>query len=642
MRKLSKRFAAFMAFTVIIVSQSCNEIDPKPAAPVVTAPSTIATVQIGTKADVTFTFTAPGGFKSSAVTATGGTATIKTDAAASAKEGSVIVEFTAGTTSGAGSVSLSITDSENQSASQTAALNISLSAPPTITLSSTALSGAPGATVQVTATIAAPNGAASLAITGATTTPPSPISLSGTQDVKTVTLNIPSTTVAGSTLNVFFTATDAQSLTSTAVLLAITVTDPMVVLEGNITADKTLDATKRYLIRGKVYVNAPATLTIPAGTILFGEKDSDGTLIINRGAKIDARGTATNPIIMTSQAPKGFRNRGDWGGLVILGKAYNSNGASANIEGITASAGSENGVYGPGSGDAIDNDNSGSIQYVRIEYAGIALSPDNELNSLTLGSVGAATTVDHIMVSYANDDAFEWFGGSVNQKYLIAYSTNDDDFDTDRGYNGKVQFGLVIRDKDVADFSGSKAWESSSNSNVTAPTVGGTSRHSMPVFSHITVLGPRMFGASPDADYKSAFEANSNSLIKVHNSIITGFPTSTTFATAGATVTGNVFAANATQAAGGANPPASFATDNTLEGNVTAIFGAYASGSVYNFISPPVFQAGTSPYLTGAIDLSADAFFENAAYKGAFGTSAATGWNYTAGWINFDPNNANY
>ncbi|MBT1704373.1 cell shape-determining protein MreB [Chryseosolibacter indicus] len=429
--------------------------------------------------------------------------------------------------------------------------------------------------------------------------------------------------------------------------------DELTVLEGNITADMTLSADEKYLIRGKVYVNAPAKLTIPAGTILFGEKDSDGALIINRGAMIEAKGTADKPVIMTSQAPVGFRNRGDWGGLIILGKAYNSNGASATIEGVSASAGSENGVYGPGSGNANDADNSGTLQYVRIEYAGIALSQDNELNSLTMGSVGSATTIDHIMVSYANDDAYEWFGGSVNHKYLIAYSTNDDDFDTDKGYNGKVQFGLVVRDNGVADFSGSRAWESSSNTTSPVPTVGGISRHSAPVFSNVTVLGPRLFGTSIDTDYKSAVEINQSSAIKIHNSIITGFATTATFGNEGALVTGNVFsAAGNNNVADGASAPISFATDNAIEGTVTNIFGPYtaksasnqANNNVYSHSGLPAsaYQVGTSPYLTGAINLSADPFFQNVAYKGAFGTSADAGWNITSPWVNFDPNSATY
>lgn len=516
---------------------------------------------------------------------------------------------------------------------------------PTVTLSTETATDKPGNTVKVTVSIDAPNGGKTLQISGVDL---DDVTLTGAaqQDVE-VSIAIPSNAVVGSTITAVFVVVDKQNLSSAPTEFSIVVGDPIVVLEGNITANMTLDATKRYLLKSKVYVTAPATLTIPAGTIIYGDKTTQGALIINRGAKIDAKGTAANPIIMTSYAPKGFRNRGDWGGVVLLGKAYNSNGASATIEGITASSGSENGVYGPANGNAADDDNSGVMQYVRIEYAGIALSDNNELNSLTLGSVGSGTTIDHIMVTYANDDAFEWFGGSVNHKYLIAYATLDDDFDTDRGYNGKIQFAAVLRDAGQADFSGSRAWESSSNNSAAAPTVGGVARHSAPKFSHVTVWGPNLFRATANVNsfYKAALEINSNSAIQVYNSIITGFPTSAFFATTGATVTGNVFAANGgtAQAADGTAKPATFATDNVLEADVTKIFGAFsATGSLYSAATPPIFQAATSPYLTGATDLSADTFFENAAYKGAFGATAGAGWNYAAGWVNFDPNNANY
>lgn len=428
----------------------------------------------------------------------------------------------------------------------------------------------------------------------------------------------------------------------------------------NILQNLQLDASKKYLLVGKVYVPSGSTLNIPAGTVIFGDKETDGTLVINRGAKINAIGTETSPIVMTSEAPVGFRNRGDWGGVVILGRAYNSNGVSATIEGITATG--ENGVYGPGDAPAAEADDSGTMRYVRIEYAGIALNPDNELNSLTMGSVGSATDIDNIMVSYANDDAYEWFGGSVNHKYLIAFSTNDDDFDTDRGYNGKVQFGLVVRENQVADISGSRAWESSSNNNATAPTVGGVSRHSAPTFANITVLGPYAFGSAgvTDADYRAALEINSNSAIRVYNSIIVGFPVSANFATAGATVQGNVFAANnnvntptTPQApTGGANVPATFATDNVLEASVANIFGAFTTknptsatnNNAYlldNIKTTGAFQVAASPYLTGAVNVN-DQFFTTVTHRGAFGSSAGAGWNWTSGWVEFSPNEKQY
>lgn len=514
---------------------------------------------------------------------------------------------------------------------------------PIVSLSSSLEQDVPGATVSVTVTVDAPNGGKTLQFNGVSN-PDVTLNGSTEQEVE-VDIVIPANAVVGSIITAVFTAVDNANLSSTPVELTITVGDPLVVLEGNITANRTLNAATRYLIKGKVYVQAPATLTIPAGTILFGEKDSYGTLIINRGAKIDAKGTAANPIIMTSQAPKGYRNRGDWGGVVILGYAYNSNGVSTGIEGLVTDAASDNGKYGPNTGNAKDDDNSGFLQYTRIEFAGVALSQDNELNSLTMGSVGTGTTIDHIMVTYANDDAYEWFGGSVNHKYLIAYSTIDDDLDTDRGYNGKIQYGLVVRDPLVADFSGARAWESSSWGDATAPTWGGTSRHSAPKFSHMTVVGPLLFRTAVQVDpfYRAALEINQNSKIEVYNSIITGFPNSTNFATGGSVVNHNVFAANTIQAAAGASAPATFATDNTLEAAIVNVFGAYPSGSLYSFANFPYLQAATSPYLEGATNLNTtDSFFDNTAHYGAFGTAAGAGWNYAAGWINFNPINATY
>jgi hypothetical protein len=235
------------------------------------------------------------------------------------------------------------------------------------------------------------------------------------------------------------------------------------VLEVSIPENTTLEADKKYTLKGNVFVPSGVTLTIEPGTVIVGDKATKGALIIERGAKIMAEGTADEPIVFTSSAAPGNRNYGDWGGLVILGKAVNNKGTDVSIEGITAS---NKGLYG-GNDDA---DNSGVLQYVRIEFAGIALSTDNELNGLTLGSVGSGTTIDHIQVSYSGDDSFEWFGGTVNATHLVAYRGWDDDFDTDYGYRGKVQFAVSFRDPNQADKSGSNGLESDNNGTGGAET----------------------------------------------------------------------------------------------------------------------------------------------------------------------------
>ncbi|VTP98436.1 hypothetical protein [Sphingobacterium daejeonense] len=153
-----------------------------------------------------------------------------------------------------------------------------------------------------------------------------------------------------------------------------------------------------------------------------------------------AIGTATEPIVFTSDKAAGERNTGDFGGVVLLGNAM-INPGTARIEGIPKPLNVD--VDYGGQNDA---DNSGVLKYVRIEFAGYNLSQDNEINGLTCGGVGNGTTLENIQVSWGRDDAFEFFGGSVNAKYLVAISTDDDDYDFDFGYSGTIQYALSLKD----------------------------------------------------------------------------------------------------------------------------------------------------------------------------------------------------
>ena len=274
---------------------------------------------------------------------------------------------------------------------------------------------------------------------------------------------------------------------------------------------------KQYLLHGYVYVTSGATLTIDAGTIVKGDKATKGALIIERGAKLMAMGTANAPVVFTSNEAAGNRGAGDWGGVILCGNARNN-----TITGTAQVEGGPRSFYG----GSDDHDNSGELHYVRIEFGGIAFSPNNEVNGLTFCSVGDATQVDHIQISYSGDDAIEWFGGNVNSKYLVTLGTLDDDFDTDFGFSGNNQYGLVLRDPDVADISGSKAFESDSYSGA---TVAGRATHDStthPVFSNFTVIGPLVHPT--DTGYNSNFVAAAHirrgSSISIMNSIIVGFP----------------------------------------------------------------------------------------------------------------------
>ncbi len=525
MKKTFKLLAFLLAITSVVMIQSCKEDDPAPLPPTVTAPSSVVSVQVSTKADVTFIVAVPGGFKSSSVTASGGTATVKTPLTAGALDGSIVVEFTAGTSAGAGSVVLSVTDNSNQTTVQTAVLNVTISAPPTVSLSATSGSGNPGTTLAVTATITAPNGSPVLTITGATSTPASPITITGS--TQAVTLAIPANATPGATISVVFSVKDAQNLISTPVTYTITVGDPVNLLEGTLTT-QTLDAAKQYLLKGQVFIPTGVILTVPAGTVIKGDKATKATLIVSPGGKLMAEGTASSPIVFTSAQGVGERDRGDWGGIVILGNAFVNQTAKPAIEGITPTQ-----TYGSVAADGATpatnaTENSGSLKYVRIEYAGIELTPNNETNSLTMGGVGNGTTIDYVQVSFGGDDGFEWFGGTVNAKHLVSHSTWDDDFDTDFGWGGNVQYGLVVRNTFFADQSGSNAFESDNqgNGNAIAGICDGTTNTGCTrgVFSNITVLGPRdMQSRSISGNYQNAMHIRRRSSISVFNSFFGGF-----------------------------------------------------------------------------------------------------------------------
>lgn len=283
---------------------------------------------------------------------------------------------------------------------------------------------------------------------------------------------------------------------------------------GEITANETWTSNTIYKIEGFLYVRSGATLTIEAGTVIRGDKDTKGTLIIERGAKINAAGTSSNPIIFTSNQPAGSRDYGDWGGVILCGKAtINVPGGESQIEGGPTS------YYG-GATSPDDADNSGTMQYVRIEFPGIPFVADKEINGLTLGGVGSATTIDHIQVYMSGDDAYEWFGGTVNAKHLVAAFTWDDDFDTDYGYRGMVQYAVALRDSAIADpGSGSNGFESDNDGSGSTNTP-----QTNPIFSNVSMFGPKVFPSTTiNTNYKRAMHLRRNTAIQIYNSIFAGY-----------------------------------------------------------------------------------------------------------------------
>ena len=408
-----------------------------------------------------------------------------------------------------------------------------------------------------------------------------------------------------------------------------------------------------YILKGWVYIADGAELTIEPGTVIKGDKDTKAALIAERGGKLIAQGSETQPIVFTSEQAPGSRRPGDWGGIIICGKAR-TNATEQQIEG------------GPRTkhGGNDDNDNSGVLSYVRIEFAGYPFATDQEINGLTLGSVGKQTKIDHVQVSYSNDDSYEWFGGTVDCKYLIAYKGWDDDFDTDNGFSGHVQYGLSIRDPKIADKSMSNGFESDNNAKGT-----NADPHTSAVFSNITFVGPKAGAADfvNDASYITAGSMNPNngsglgrfqsgmqirrdSHLSCFNSVIVGWPVGLILdndlgdtqgaATSALLKLQNIYMTNVDAIGTDKNKVLS----NPENDSFSAKFFLAQPGNVYSQAATGWFDmtgyrplAG-SPLLTGASFTDALlAGFEKVAYVGAFG-----GTDWTANWTNFDPQNTNY
>ena len=430
-----------------------------------------------------------------------------------------------------------------------------------------------------------------------------------------------------------------------------------------------------YTLKGWVYIADGAELTIEPGTIIKGDKQTKAALIAERGGKLIAQGTATDPIVFTSAQAKGQRKPGDWGGVILCGKAPH-NASEAQIEG------------GPrtkhGGTDA--HDNSGVLSYVRVEFAGFPFDVDQEINGVTLGSVGDATKIDHVQVSYSNDDSFEWFGGTVNCKYLIAYNGWDDDFDTDNGFSGHVQYGLAVRDPRIADKSQSNGFESDNDASgsTASPVTTAT-------FSNITFIGPKegasdfvnndkyITGGSMNPNngsglgkFQAAMQIRRGSRLNCINSIALGWPIGLIIdsekgdtrqqAENGQIRLQNIWFADMDVTGSDANKEyrdvrvdyvnKQAVTDETKKSWSSTFFLAQSGNKVSSLtemlltgkglltgLNVNFMPSATSPLLTAASFTGvSSSWFDQVSYIGAF--SATDNW--LQGWTNFDPENADY
>ena len=315
-----------------------------------------------------------------------------------------------------------------------------------------------------------------------------------------------------------------------------------VVGEKAITTTVTLDATKTYLLKGCVVIRSGGKLIIPAGTIIRCLANTNtipknyASILVERGGQIESNGTAAKPVVFTSSKDAGKRERGDWGGLVLAGKAPHNllNGTDNNnvqMEGFNNVA-FDNTLARFGGTDP--DDNSGIVTYTRLEFGGLAFETNKEINGLTLGGVGRKTVLSHIQVSFSNDDSYEWFGGTVNSSNLIAWKGTDDDFDTDNGYSGLSQFGIGVRDTSYFDLTYSLASGASTSegfeSDNEATGTAKVSPYTNCVFSNFTMLGPVPVGGTfatlpkaAQAAFRRGARIRRNSSERIVNSVFMGY-----------------------------------------------------------------------------------------------------------------------
>lgn len=417
------------------------------------------------------------------------------------------------------------------------------------------------------------------------------------------------------------------------------------VVTGAITSNTTWTADKVWILNGFVHVDAGATLTIEAGTVIkgrAGQGANASALIIARGAQINAVGTATNPIIFTAESDDVTSNtdipagtRGLWGGVIILGSAStNTVPAEQNIEGIPTTE--SYGLYGGSN----DTESSGTFKYVSIRYGGTDIGAGNEINGLTMGGVGSGTTIEYVEILFNKDDGFEWFGGTVSAKWCVAAFCGDDSYDYDQGWRGNGQFWFAINDATDGDRGGEHD--------------GGTSPEDGTPYATPVIYNATYVGRGESAGKRSVtFRDNAGG--QYWNSIFTdygkgidieilasGEHSYARFQAGDLALAGNVFHnvnANdgATMFAISVGSGVSNADSTAAK---TAVEAAFASGG--NMVVDPGFTISrttdgslnpipTASTVTGGATAPTGSWFTPATYRGAFGTT-----NWMAGWTGLD------
>ncbi|WP_278966482.1 hypothetical protein [Phocaeicola coprocola] len=364
------------------------------------------------------------------------------------------------------------------------------------------------------------------------------------------------------------------------------------VLDSDITENVTLETGKTYTLNGGVHVKSGATLTIQPGVTIVAQHDETvDYILIEQGAKIDAQGTAAQPIVMTSEK----KEAGAWGGLHICGYAHTNNGSGKSEIG--------NAPYG-GNNDA---DNSGTLKYIRLEYTGYAFDEEHEANGVSFYGVGNGTTVEHLQAYQGSDDGFEFFGGSVNIKYMVVTSCSDDSFDWTEGWNGKAQFLVAYQEGESSlGYACDCLMECDNN---------GTNNAATPV-AHPTIANATLIGNGGDAQ---GVRLRAGTQVELYNTIITG--------------KGKPLTVETNETENALKDGTSKLEYVAISGELSSKQGIYTNADFTQAAGNLTNQefSWTGKYvgtLDGGKDLSADSFFTKTDYKGA----VKSGDDWTSGW----------
>jgi hypothetical protein len=525
---LKKFFLLLLLPVAALFVVSCEDDDPLDPPTITVAPASVSE-RAGTSVDVAVIVNAPAGIQS--IAADG--ATVNFPGTFSGNTFNSTVAMTVPATSG--NVTFTVTDRENRSASATLGVTVEANPAPTLTVpgGTTELSLSVGTEASLTLSASAADGISDVTVSVSAGTAGTLIKNFNTGDLGgSVTYNYtPSNNVLRQTVVHTFTITDTDGQSSS-VEVSTTITPEVVRVRdvnGGGTGTTTWTSDKIYVLEGFVYVNDGQVLTIQPGTVIKGapgQAENASALIVAMGGRLIAEGTATQPIIFTAEADDTdlandlpINTRGLWGGVIMLGRApINHANGQTLIEGIPSTE--SRGVYGGNN----PTDNSGSLKYVSIRHGGTNIGAGNEINGLTMGGVGSATSISYVEIWGNDDDGFEWFGGTVNSDHLVSFYNQDDSYDWDFGWRGENQFWVLYQEPGFTASDRGFESDGAHSGNLSAA-----------IFSQPQIYNLTMIGQGTSGNNANAMFLHEGTGAFIHNSIVMNFSRGLNLTTTGST-----------------------------------------------------------------------------------------------------------